>query len=97
MAKIRTVLGDIAPEDAGVTLTHEHIRYAYPGCEHDHRNVWDFDTVADEVGKILELGVKDYGIKTVVDLRSAYGEPKKKLGDARQFYDLTYYNAAIGK
>ena len=52
MAKIRTVLGDIAPEDAGVTLTHEHIRYAYPGCEHDHRNVWDFDTVADEVGKI---------------------------------------------
>jgi phosphotriesterase-related protein len=71
MAKIRTVLGDIAPEDAGVTLTHEHIRYAYPGCEHDHRNVWDFDTVADEVGKILELGVKDYGIKTVVDLTPA--------------------------
>jgi ABC-type nitrate/sulfonate/bicarbonate transport system substrate-binding protein len=37
------------------------------------------------------------GIKTVVDLRSAYGEPKKKLGDARQFYDLTFYKAAIGK
>jgi hypothetical protein len=32
----------------------------------------------------------------VVDLRSEYGEPKKKL-DPRQFYDLSYYKAAIGK
>lgn len=36
------------------------------------------------------------GIKTVVALRSQYGEPKKKL-DARQFYDLSYYKAAIAK
>jgi phosphotriesterase-related protein len=71
MAKIRTVLGDIDPEEAGVTLTHEHIRYAYAGCEYDHRNVWDFDTVASQVGHVLELGVKEYGIKTVVDLTPA--------------------------
>jgi ABC-type nitrate/sulfonate/bicarbonate transport system substrate-binding protein len=37
------------------------------------------------------------GIKTVVDLRSHYGEPKKKLGDSRQYYDLTYYKAAVSK
>jgi ABC-type nitrate/sulfonate/bicarbonate transport system substrate-binding protein len=36
------------------------------------------------------------GIKTVVALRSEFGEPKKKL-DARQFYDLSYYNAAIAQ
>ena len=71
MAKIRTVLGDIDPTDAGVTLTHEHIRYAYPGCEHDHRNVWDFDTVAAEIAQVLALGVTRYGIKTVVDLTPA--------------------------
>jgi ABC-type nitrate/sulfonate/bicarbonate transport system substrate-binding protein len=33
------------------------------------------------------------GIATVVKLRSAYAEPKKKL-NARDFYDLSYYNAA---
>jgi len=36
------------------------------------------------------------GIKTVVALRSEFGEQKKKL-DARQFYDLSYYNAAIAQ
>ena len=36
------------------------------------------------------------GIKTVVALRSAFGEPKKTL-DARKFYDLSYYRAAIGR
>ena len=68
MAVIRTVLGDIAPADAGVTLTHEHIRYAYQGCEFDHNNVWDVDTVADEVGRTVRDMVREFGIKTMVDL-----------------------------
>lgn len=71
MAVIRTVLGDIAPDKAGVTLTHEHIRYAYQGCEFDHKNVWDFDTVANEVGRSIRAMVGDYGIKTIVDLTPA--------------------------
>jgi phosphotriesterase-related protein len=68
---IRTVLGDIAPADAGVTLTHEHIRYAYPGCEFDHRNVWDFDTVARDVAAVLRKGLEENAIRTVVDLTPA--------------------------
>jgi len=36
------------------------------------------------------------GVATVVALRSRYGEPKHKL-EARQFYDLSYYRAALGK
>ena len=68
MAVIRTVLGDIAPQDAGVTLTHEHIRYAYQGCEFDHNNVWDLDEVADDVGRRIHGMVKEYGVKTMVDL-----------------------------
>lgn len=36
------------------------------------------------------------GVKTVVELRSEFGEPKKKL-DARRFYDLSYYKAAMTK
>lgn len=71
MAIIRTVLGDIDPAKSGVTLTHEHIRYAYAGCEFDHRNVWDFETVAKEVALTLHGSVSDYGIKTIVDLTPA--------------------------
>ncbi len=36
------------------------------------------------------------GVKTVVALRSEFGEPKMKL-DAGKFYDLSYYRAAIGR
>lgn len=35
------------------------------------------------------------GVATAVKLREAYGEPKKKLGDPHQFYDLSYYRAAL--
>ena len=68
MAVIRTVLGDIKPADAGVTLTHEHIRYAYQGCEFDHRNAWDFEKMATDVGRAVRQIVGDYGVKTMVDL-----------------------------
>jgi phosphotriesterase-related protein len=68
MAVIRTVFGDIAPDRAGVTLTHEHVRYAYAGCEYDHRNVWTLDTVAETIAKVMRTGVTEYGIRTLVDL-----------------------------
>ena len=68
MTVVRTVLGDIPPDDAGVALTHEHVRYAYQGCEFDHNNVWDLDTVAREVSSAVRALVSDYGVKTMVDL-----------------------------
>lgn len=37
------------------------------------------------------------GIKTVLAIRSQYGEPKKKLSDPSRYYDLTYYKRAMGK
>ena len=68
MAAIRSVLGDVKPEDAGITLTHEHVRYAYQGCEFDHNNVWDFEAMATEIGRAVRQMAGDYGIKTMVDL-----------------------------
>ena len=68
MPKIRTVLGDIAPEDAGVTLTHEHILYANPGVEFDRKAAFDFDTVAGEVATTIRAGMADYHVKTMVDM-----------------------------
>lgn len=35
------------------------------------------------------------GVATAVKLREIYGEPRKKLGDPHQFYDLSYYRAAL--
>ncbi len=68
MSIIRTVLGDISPEAAGGTLTHEHIRYAYPGCELDHRCVWDFESVATDVGGQFKKMKESCDISTVVEL-----------------------------
>lgn len=36
------------------------------------------------------------GVAAAVRLREAYGEPKRRLGDPRLFYDLSYYRAALG-
>ncbi len=35
------------------------------------------------------------GVKTVLELRSRYGEPKKPLGDPATYYDATYYDIAV--
>jgi phosphotriesterase-related protein len=71
MAIIRTVLEDIPAADVGITLTHEHIRYAYPGTESDHRNAWDFETVAEDIAAVMRKGANEYGYRTVVDLTPA--------------------------
>jgi phosphotriesterase-related protein len=71
MPAIRTVLGDITADTAGVTLTHEHLRYAYAGCESDHHNVWDFDATAHQVAEVVAKGDREYGIHTIVDLTPA--------------------------
>jgi len=68
MPKIRTVLGDIDPASAGITLTHEHILYANPGVEFDRRAAFDVDRVADEVAATMRAGRLDYGVSTIVDM-----------------------------
>ena len=37
------------------------------------------------------------GVKVVMEARSQYAEPKKTLTDPSRYYDLTYYQAALGK
>lgn len=37
------------------------------------------------------------GVKTVLKLRSEYGEPKKALTDPGKYVDLSYYRRAVGK
>ncbi len=68
MAKIRTVLGDIAPEEIGYSLTHEHLRYAYSGHQIDHHHLWDPKAVAAEVGAVVREGRTEHGINLLVDM-----------------------------
>jgi ABC-type nitrate/sulfonate/bicarbonate transport system substrate-binding protein len=35
------------------------------------------------------------GVKTVLELRSAYGEPKKELTNPMKYIDMSYYNEAL--
>jgi ABC-type nitrate/sulfonate/bicarbonate transport system substrate-binding protein len=36
------------------------------------------------------------GVKSVLDMRSDYAEPKKQLGDPQKYIDLSYYQKALG-
>lgn len=68
MATIHTVLGEIDPSRAGITLTHEHIMYANPGCEYDHQTIYDVEEVATDVAAQLDRAADRNGIATMVDL-----------------------------
>jgi phosphotriesterase-related protein len=68
VAVIRTVLGDIPSEQAGVTLAHEHILYAYPGADLDHRTMFDFEEIADRVAGVARAGREENGITTLVEM-----------------------------
>ena len=68
MAVIRTVLGDVDSERAGVTLAHEHILYAYPGADLDHRTQFDLEEVAENVTGVMRSGLIDNGVATLVEM-----------------------------
>ncbi|HTF11648.1 MAG TPA: aryldialkylphosphatase, partial [Asanoa sp.] len=67
MQILRTVLGDVPAENSGVTLTHEHLLYGYPGAELDHRTVLDFDKNVDFVSRQVTEGMTEHGYGTLVD------------------------------
>jgi len=68
MQILRTVLGDVPAENSGVTLTHEHLLYGYPGAELDHRTVLDFDKNVDFVSRQVTEGMTEHGYGTLVDM-----------------------------
>src|ERR1700683_641275 len=68
VAVIRTVLGDISSEQAGVMLAHEHILYAYPGADLDHRTQFNFEEIADSVAAAARAGRKENGKTSLVKM-----------------------------
>lgn len=56
---IRTVTGDISPENLGVTMAHEHLAMDLSSIRHDKESTFDnIDLVLQEIMKMKELGVQ---------------------------------------
>jgi phosphotriesterase-related protein len=68
MQVFRTVLGDVAVEESGRILTHEHLLYGYPGAELDHRTVLDYDAAIEKVARQVTSGMLPNGYRTLIDM-----------------------------
>ena len=53
--------------------------------------------LADKGGMTRDVALDMEGIRTVLQLRSKYGQPAKKLDDPMKYVDLSYYEKAFGK
>jgi ABC-type nitrate/sulfonate/bicarbonate transport system substrate-binding protein len=57
-----------------------------------------YDELLDPQDGFFRQGRIDMaGLKTVLELRSRYGEPKKTLADPGKYFDPQYYSAALTK
>jgi len=69
--RVMTVRGPISSSELGVTLMHEHFAFAFPGWYADDSLApYDREAVEATCLEVLK-GVKDAGIKTVVDATPA--------------------------
>ena len=53
--------------------------------------------LADQGGMTRDIALDIDGIRTVLALRSRYGQPPKKLDDPMKYVDLSFYEKAFGK
>lgn len=55
-----------------------------------------YDVLLDPTAGFTRKAVlSEAGVRTVLELRSEYGQPKKELKDPGRHYDLTYYRKAV--
>lgn len=67
MGIIRTVLGDVSPQELKVLLPHEHSIVAYPGADWDHAATCDREKLLREISEELKDASQLYGIGGLVD------------------------------
>lgn len=55
-----------------------------------------YDVLLDaRMGFTRKAALSEAGVRTVLELRSEYGEPNKKLTDPARYYDLAWYRKAM--
>lgn len=100
---IRTVLGEIQPNDMGISLIHEHVLVDFIGADSTGYHRWNRADVIARVMPFLEAA-KARGVKTIVECTPAYlgRDPLllKELSEKSGIQFLTntgYYGAVGGK
>jgi ABC-type nitrate/sulfonate/bicarbonate transport system substrate-binding protein len=83
-------LYDPKNKDAAIALFRANLPNASPEIAAKSYDI----LLAPKVGFARKAEIDQAGVKTVLALRSEYGEPKKRLSDPGKYIDLTYYKAA---
>jgi ABC-type nitrate/sulfonate/bicarbonate transport system substrate-binding protein len=82
-------LYDPRNKDAAIAVLREHLPQMSPEL------AVSYDILLDpKQGFSREAAIDLEGVRTVLTLRSQYGEPKKVLEDPMKYLDLSYYNRA---
>ena len=71
MAIVRTVLGDVSPDDIGVVLPHEHAFMGWQGAEADPLSRYDEGETLDKVVKELTTAKERHGLSCFVDVTTS--------------------------
>lgn len=84
-------LYDPRNKDAAIALLREHLPQMPPELA-----AKSYDILLDpKQGFSRKAAIDLEGVRTVLALRSQYGEPKKLLDDPMKYFDLSYYNRAL--
>jgi len=85
-------LYDRANKEAAIALLRRNITTMSPEIAEK-----TYAVLLDPKLGLLKKGKLDIaGVRTVLALRSQYGEPKKRLGNPEKYIDLSFYKAALG-
>jgi phosphotriesterase-related protein len=68
MAKVQTVLGEIAPNELGRVLPHEHTYFHWLGAEADHNSSYDIKEVVQKLSEQVNRVKEAHGLGTIVDV-----------------------------
>jgi ABC-type nitrate/sulfonate/bicarbonate transport system substrate-binding protein len=86
-------LYDPRNKDAAIALFRENLPNAPPEVA-----ARSYDILLDpKRGFSRKAAIDMKGVRTVLALRSEYGEPKKTLKEPAKYIDLSYYRKAVGK
>jgi len=86
-------LYDAKNKDAAIALFRENLPNMSPELA-----AKSYDILLDRKhGFTRRAAIDMAGVRTVLALRSEYGEPKKALRDPAKYLDLSYYKQALGK
>lgn len=84
-------LYDPRNKDAAIALLREHLPQMSPELAARSYDI----LLGPKQGFSRNAAIDLEGVRTVLALRSQYGEPKKVLDEPMKYLDLTYYNRAL--